>query len=81
MDKLRLGMKAKDELQPEMRDLVDTMNRLSVLPEEFEGKRLLLTWLTTMDEMQAADELSPEQIRQLLFELEAGYRAFNKALQ
>ena len=37
MDKLRLEIKAKDELQPDMRDLLDTMNRLSVLPEEFEG--------------------------------------------
>ena len=37
MDKLRLEMKAKDELQRDIRDLLDTMNRLSVLPEDFEG--------------------------------------------
>lgn len=30
MDKLRLGIKAMDELHPELRDLVDTMSRLSV---------------------------------------------------
>ncbi|XP_037069089.1 vacuolar protein sorting-associated protein 28 homolog [Pollicipes pollicipes] len=80
MDKLRLEIKAKDELQPDIRDLLDTMNRLSMLPEEFEGKQRLQVWLTAMDEMQAADELSPEQIRQLLFDLDSGYNAFNKVL-
>jgi len=33
-----------------------------------------------MDEMSAADELSPDQIRQLLFDLDSGYNAFNKVL-
>lgn len=38
MDKLRLEIKAMDDLHPELRDLCDTMNRLSILPEDFEGK-------------------------------------------
>jgi len=80
MDKLRLEIKAKDELQPDIRDLLDTMNRLSMLPEEFEGKQRLHAWLSAMDEMSAADELSPDQIRQLLFDLDSGYNAFNKVL-
>lgn len=37
MDKLRLDIKAMDELHPELRDLGDTMSRLSLLPEDFEG--------------------------------------------
>ena len=44
------------------------------------GKQRLLVWLTSMDEMQAADELSPDQIRQLLFDLDSGYNAFIKVL-
>lgn len=38
MDKLRLEIKAMDDLHPELRDLYDTMTRLSILPEDFEGR-------------------------------------------
>ncbi|XP_070499278.1 vacuolar protein sorting-associated protein 28 homolog [Chironomus tepperi] len=80
MDKLRLGIKAMDELHPELRDLVDTMNRLSIIPENFEGKDKVRTWLDTLNSMQASDELSDDQIRQFLFDLESAYSAFNNLL-
>lgn len=80
MDKLRLEIKAMDELHPELRDLVDTMNRLSLIPENFEGKEKVTTWLSTLNAMQASDELSESQVRQLLFDLESSYAAFNNLL-
>lgn len=80
MDKLRLGIKAMDELHPELRDLVDTMNRLSIIPESFEGKVKVRTWLETLNSMQASDELSDDQVRQFLFDLESAYSAFNNLL-
>lgn len=80
MDKLRLEIRAMDDLHPELRDLVDTMNRLSILPSEFEGKQKVTEWLGTLNAMQASDELSEAQVRQLLFDLESSYSAFNKVL-
>jgi len=80
MDKLRLEIKAMDELHPELRDLVDTMNRLSLIPENFEGKEKVTTWLNTLNAMQASDELTESQVRQLLFDLESAYAAFNNLL-
>ncbi|KAF2898038.1 hypothetical protein ILUMI_08134 [Ignelater luminosus] len=80
MDKLRLNMRATDDLHPELRDLVDTMNRLSILPSEFDGKQKVTEWLNTLNSMQASDELSESQVRQLLFDLETSYAAFNKVL-
>lgn len=80
MDKLRLGIKAMDELHPELRDLVDTMNRLSIIPESFEGKVKVHSWLETLNSMQASDELSEDQVRQFLFDLESAYSAFNNLL-
>ena len=80
MDKLRLEIKAMDELQPDMRDLSETMGRLSLVPSQFEGKKKLDEWLATLDAMQASDELSESQVRQLLFDLESSYNAFNKLL-
>lgn len=80
MDKLRLEIKAMDELHPDLRDLVDTMNRLSLIPDSFEGKQKIAQWLATLNGMQASDELSVGQVRQLLFELETAYTAFNNLL-
>lgn len=80
MDKLRLGIKAMDELHPELMDLVDTMNRFSLIPENFEGKTKVKTWLETLNSMQASDELSEDQVRQFLFDLESAYSAFNNFL-
>lgn len=80
MDKLRLGIKAMDELHPELRDLVDSMNRLSIISETFEGKLKVKTWLETLNGMQASDELSDDQVRQFLFDMDSAYSAFNNLL-
>lgn len=80
MDKMRLGIKAMDELHPELRDLVDSMNRLSIIPENFEGKLKVRTWLETLNSMQASDELNDDQVRQFLFDLESAYSAFSNLL-
>ncbi|XP_044746274.1 vacuolar protein sorting-associated protein 28 homolog [Coccinella septempunctata] len=80
MDRLRLNLKSVDELQPDLRDLADTMNRLSILPADFEGKEKVGEWLATLNSMQASDQLSDAQVRQLLFDLESSYSAFNKML-
>ncbi|OAD57081.1 Vacuolar protein sorting-associated protein 28 like protein [Eufriesea mexicana] len=80
MDKLRLEIKAMDQLHPDLRDLVDTMNRLSILPSDFDGKEKVAEWLQTLNNMSASDELSDTQVRQLIFDLETSYNAFNKIL-
>ncbi|XP_051168659.1 uncharacterized protein PF3D7_1120000 [Leptopilina boulardi] len=80
MDKLRLEIKAMDQLHPDLRDLMDTMNRLSILPSDFDGKEKVSEWLQTLNNMSASDELSDNQVRQLIFDLETSYNAFNKVL-
>ncbi|KAI4500583.1 hypothetical protein M0802_004175 [Mischocyttarus mexicanus] len=80
MDKLRLEIKAMDQLHPDLRDLMDTMNRLSILPSDFDGKEKVSEWLQTLNNMSASDELSDTQVRQLIFDLETSYNAFNKML-
>lgn len=76
----RLDIKAMDELQPDLRDLMDTMNRLSILPADFEGKQKVCDWLSSLSSMNASDELNETQVRQLIFDLESSYNAFNKLL-
>lgn len=80
MDKLRLKIKTMDELHFELKDLVDTMNRLSLIPADFEAKAKVEGWLSTLNDMQASDELTDGQVRQFLFDLESAYTDFTKLL-
>jgi ESCRT-I complex subunit VPS28 len=80
MDKVRLEMKAMDMLQPDLRDLLETMNRLSLVPSDFEGKEKVQSWIDTFAKMSASDELTDEQARQLTHDLEVSYNAFNRLL-
>lgn len=81
MDKLRLEIRSMDELYTELKDLSDSLNRLSVLPADFEGKQKVGKWLTTLSEMEASDDITEAQARQMLFDLDSSYAAFNKVLQ
>ncbi|XP_015791645.1 vacuolar protein sorting-associated protein 28 homolog [Tetranychus urticae] len=79
-DKLRLNYKSTDELQPDLLALLETMNRLSILPPDFEGKTKIQDWLKVFSSMSASDELNDSQVRQLIFDLETGFTGFNKLL-
>ncbi|XP_065369447.1 vacuolar protein sorting-associated protein 28 homolog [Calliphora vicina] len=80
MDKLRLKMNTMDALHFDVKDLADNMNRLSLIPKDFEAKQKVETWLSTLNEMQASDELNDNQVRQFLFDLESAYADFTKLL-
>ena len=80
MDKVRLGIKANDELQPDLRELNDVMNRLSILPANFEGKAKIQKWLTQLESMSASDEIDENQSRNLLLDLETAYYALQQAI-
>lgn len=80
IDKLRLEIRSMDELQPDLRELNETMSRLSLIKEDFEGKTKVNEWLQTMSSMAASDELTESQVRQLIFDLESSYNAFNRLL-
>lgn len=80
MDKLRLEIRAMDEIHPDLRELAETMTKLSLLPPEFEGKEKVKKWLDTLGEMQASEELDDSQVRQMLFDLESAYNGFNRVL-
>ncbi|KAI8127327.1 putative vacuolar protein sorting-associated protein 28 [Lucilia cuprina] len=80
MDKLRLKMNTMDALHFDVKDLADNMNRLSLIPKDFEAKQKVETWLLTLNDMQASDELNDNQVRQFLFDLESAYADFTKLL-
>lgn len=44
MDKLKLDIRAVDEVLPDVRDLNDTLDRMSNLPAQFEPKVKVSQW-------------------------------------
>lgn len=82
MDSLRLNMVAVDQVHPLLSDLSASMLKLggNILPPDFEGKVKVREWLGRLSKMGAADELTEQQCRQLLFDLESSYSSFMAAL-
>lgn len=78
MDRLRLEIRAMDELHPDIKELHETISRMSSLPSDFEGRLKVQKWLDILNSMQASDELSEEQVRQMLFDFESAYNDFNR---
>nr|XP_002131096.1 vacuolar protein sorting-associated protein 28 homolog [Ciona intestinalis] len=80
MDKLRLDIRAMDELHPDLKDLSESMSRMTTLPMNFEGRTKVQAWLTTFAGMAASDDLTDPQARQMLFDMDSAYNAFNRFL-
>lgn len=51
------------------------------LPNDYEGIQKTREWLVTLNSMRAADELSEDQARQLLHDLDNSYSAFFRYLE
>lgn len=80
MDSLKLNMVAVDQVHPLLSDLSGSLNKLSILPPDFEGKTKMRDWIARLSKMGAADELTEQQARQLHFDLESSYNSFMAAL-
>ncbi|XP_043690183.1 vacuolar protein sorting-associated protein 28 homolog 2 [Telopea speciosissima] len=80
MDSLKLNMVAVDQVYPLLSDLSASLNKLSILPPDFEGRVKMKEWISRLSKMGAADELTEQQSRQLHFDLESSYNSFMAAL-
>ncbi|KAF4610869.1 hypothetical protein D9613_007219 [Agrocybe pediades] len=79
MDGLRLRMRAKDQLHPMMQDLVTGYARFKG-SKDWEGRSRMVSWLITLNGMKASEELTEEQARQLIFDVEHAYAEFFRSL-
>ena len=62
--------------------LVETIQAVNkVTDRDFENKGKIVQWLITLNQMRAAEELSPEQARELNFDLGAAYEGFKGVLE
>lgn len=79
MDGLKLNFRAKDQLHPLLSELMQSLNRVTTA--NFEGRAKIVEWLITLNQMKVNEELSDEQARQLMFDLDNAYKAFFTSLE
>ncbi|KAI8567544.1 hypothetical protein RHMOL_Rhmol02G0130200 [Rhododendron molle] len=75
-----MNMIAVDRGHPLLSDLVSSLNKLAILPSDFEGKTKMKGWIAILSKMGVADELTKQRVQQLLFYLESSYNSFMAAL-
>ncbi|WPH04813.1 VPS28-domain-containing protein [Acrodontium crateriforme] len=68
-DAIRMNMLSKDTLHPILVEIIQAVNK--VTDRDFENKGKIVQWLITLNQMRAAQELGPEQARELQFDLNA----------
>ncbi|TPX60499.1 hypothetical protein SpCBS45565_g07473 [Spizellomyces sp. 'palustris'] len=80
MDSLKLNYVAVDQIHPQLSDLIQSLNKVSTLPGDYVGKIKIRDWLITLNKMKASDEITQDQVRQLLFDLESALTEFHRSL-
>ncbi|CAI9756586.1 unnamed protein product [Fraxinus pennsylvanica] len=80
MDSLKLNMAAVDQVHSVLSDLSASLNKLTILPPDFEGNTKMRDWIARLSRMGAADELTEQQARQPHFDLESSYNLVVAAL-
>lgn len=80
MDSLKLNMAAVDQIFPLMSDLLTNLNKVQGFPSEFQGKQKVKVWISKLHSLPASQELTDNESRQLLFDLESSYTEFMSVL-
>ncbi|TKR94044.1 hypothetical protein L596_008389 [Steinernema carpocapsae] len=80
LDQLRLNIRTMADLQPNVKELYDTLNLLSSLRDEHDVKGKVKTWLETLNKMGATEDIDDSQTRKMIFDLESAYNNFNRYL-
>jgi len=81
MDSVRMETRFVDELQPDLSELMDSLTKLPDIPDDFEPNNKVKEWLQKLNSMRAVDEISEEDSRQLLMDLDKAYIEFTRYLE
>lgn len=81
MDSIRLEQRAVDEIKPLVIQLLTCLGKVPLIPSNFEGTVKMTLWLEKLHKMEAVDEISENDARQLLMELESSYVAYLECLK
>lgn len=77
-DAIKMNMLSKDTLHPILVETIQAVNKAT--DQDFENKGKIIQWLIALNQMRAAEELSPEQARELQFDMNQAYDGFKSTL-
>ncbi|CDK29781.1 unnamed protein product [Kuraishia capsulata CBS 1993] len=80
MDAVKLNYRTKDQLHPLLSDLVTSINKV-LNGKEFDGRSKLINWLIKLNNLGINDQLTDDDCKQLLFDLDVGYKGFYTELE
>lgn len=78
IDALRINMTSKDALHPLLGDVIQSVNK--VTNEDFANRGKIIQWLITLNQMRTTEELNPDQVRELTFDMDQAYNGFKAAI-
>ena len=64
------------QVHPITTDIVNALNKIGMLPPDFEPRAKVKKWLQILNQMRATEELDESQTRQFLFDLESSHGEF-----
>ncbi|KAI5804566.1 vacuolar protein sorting-associated [Geopyxis carbonaria] len=79
MDALRLHYRANDELHPLLAPVIASVDAVT-RGEVFEGRKDIVKWLIVLNQMKAGEEITEEQQRECLWDVERAYNGFIEGL-
>jgi ESCRT-I complex subunit VPS28 len=77
----RVGSVTRDhdlvlQVHPITTDIINALNKIGMLPPDFEPRAKVKKWLQILNQMRATEELDEDQTRQFLFDLESSHGEF-----
>ncbi|KAI8090036.1 VPS28 protein-domain-containing protein [Halteromyces radiatus] len=80
LDTLRVNRLAVDDIHPLLEDLIKALNNVPGLSPDYEAKATVRKWLIVLNGMKAADEITTDQARQMVFEIDRSHNNFYRWL-
>ena len=79
-DAVTLEVRAVDELQPLLSDLMNALVQLPDTPDVFSPNDKVRGWLERLNAMRAVDMIDEDDMRQLSHDLDSAYSEFSRYL-
>lgn len=78
MDAIKLNYDSKEQLHPLLSDVITCTNKIFT---EFNGRGKLVKWLIQLNGMGLDESLSEEELKELLWDVDTGYKGFFTLLE
>jgi len=71
---------SKDNVHPQLGELLVYLGAMHNLPPDFDGIPKLRKWIERLNQMKASENLQEDQVRELIFDVEATYNTVKRCL-